>query len=100
ENSNYYLLGYTPMNEARDGSYRRLQVRVRRPGLQVRSRNGYTATVETGESARAPVGSAAARALASPFPTGGIPMAVFAAAFRGDDKNALVTISLEVDATA
>ena len=41
ENSEYYLLGYSPINDAQDGTYRRLEVRVKRPGLQVRSRSGY-----------------------------------------------------------
>jgi VWFA-related protein len=35
ENSSYYVLGYTSSNDRRDGRYRRLQVRVKRPGLQV-----------------------------------------------------------------
>jgi VWFA-related protein len=37
ENSSYYVLGFTSSNERRDGRYRRVQVRVTRPGLQVRS---------------------------------------------------------------
>ena len=37
ENSSYYVLGYYPTNERRDGRFRTLAVRVKRPGLQVRS---------------------------------------------------------------
>ena len=38
-----YALGYVPLNPARDGSYRKLQVRLRRGGLKVRARKGYFA---------------------------------------------------------
>ena len=42
ENSQYYLLGYYSTNSRRDGRYRKIQVRVKRPGLRVaRARNGY-----------------------------------------------------------
>src|SRR5687767_4695171 len=42
----YYLLGYTSTNPARDGRFRRIQVRVNRPdlkSLRVESRPGYYA---------------------------------------------------------
>lgn len=42
-----YSLSYYPSNAARDGSYRQLKVRVYRPNLVVRSRQGYRATPET-----------------------------------------------------
>ena len=42
ENSSYYLLGFYSTNDRRDGRYRKLEVRVNRPGLRVaRSRSGY-----------------------------------------------------------
>ena len=37
----YYLLGYSTTNVARDGRFRRVQVRVRRDGLRVEARAGY-----------------------------------------------------------
>ncbi len=39
----YYLLGYTTTNTARDGRFRRIQVRVKREGLRVEARAGYYA---------------------------------------------------------
>ncbi|MFN0085621.1 MAG: VWA domain-containing protein [Blastocatellia bacterium] len=38
---NQYSLGYYPANEKRDGAYRRIQVKLSRPGVVVRARPGY-----------------------------------------------------------
>jgi len=40
----YYLVGYSPTNAARDGTFRKIQVKIRgRKGIQVRARKGYYA---------------------------------------------------------
>jgi Ca-activated chloride channel homolog len=41
-----YALSYYPTNAARDGSFRRVRVRVRQEGLVVRARDGYRAESE------------------------------------------------------
>jgi VWFA-related protein len=41
--SAYYLLEYAPSNELWDGSFRRIEVKVRRPGAHVQARQGYFA---------------------------------------------------------
>ena len=41
ELASQYSLGYTSKNSLRNGSWRRLVVRVTRPGLQTRTRRGY-----------------------------------------------------------
>ena len=38
-----YLLGYYPKDETWDGKYRKIQVKVRRPGLKLSYRHGYLA---------------------------------------------------------
>jgi VWFA-related protein len=38
-----YALGYVPTNRSHDGSFRKLQVRVHKSGLRVRTRRGYFA---------------------------------------------------------
>jgi len=45
---NYYLVGYTPTNDAFDGRFRTIAVRVNRPGVTVAARKGYFAVRDTG----------------------------------------------------
>lgn len=39
----YYLASYTPQNTNWDGRFRKIELRVRRPGVQVQARSGYFA---------------------------------------------------------
>ena len=99
ENSSYYVFGYYSPNERRDGRFRKIQVRVKPPGLMVRARNGYYEARGRGrapkpsESTSAPL----AEAIGSPLPVTGVPMKVFAAAYKGQAPNAAIAYSVEVD---
>lgn len=42
--SSFYLVSYSSTNSALDGKYRRITVKVNRPGVTVRARRGYVAT--------------------------------------------------------
>ena len=41
--ASYYLLEYAPSNELWDGGFRRIEVKVRHPGVSVQARQGYFA---------------------------------------------------------
>ena len=43
-----YLLGYYPTNRAKDGKYRKIQVKTTRKDIAVRARPGYSAVAEGG----------------------------------------------------
>src|SRR5262245_9664536 len=100
ENSTYYVFGYYSPNERRDGRFRKIEVRVKRPGLMVRSRNGYYEARGGRRPARPSESNPnppLSGAIGSPLPVTGIPMKVFAAAYKGQAPNAAVAFAVELD---
>ncbi|MCM3878706.1 MAG: VWA domain-containing protein [Vicinamibacterales bacterium] len=102
ENSSYYMLGYYPASDKRDGGFRKIEVRVTRPGLQVRARKGYVSP-RKGESpatrrpAKAEGSVELADALSRPIQTGGLTLHANSAAFKGAAPNTSVVVTVTVD---
>jgi VWFA-related protein len=101
----YYLLGYVPTNTARDGKFRKIEVKlVNGKGREVRARKGYYAPTESGKSifaAKKGVDPELQSALDSPWALDGIPMRM--TAYVGDEKSlgkAAVLVTTEVDIRA
>ena len=61
DTSAYYVLGYSSTNPARDGRFRRIRVRLKRPDLKLEYRSGYYAPrlASPGPHAAAPLLTAA-----------------------------------------
>ena len=98
DNSSYYVLGYYPTNDRRDGRFRKIEVRVPgRPDAQIRARKGYIAargrpaeTKPTGPNDATPE---LRNAMTSPLPLSELPMAATAAVFKGPQPNGSVVVS-------
>lgn len=97
DNSSYYILGFSTTPQT-DGRFHSVQIRVKRPGLQVRSRGGYLAPLRrktpiiTRASTLPP---AIVDALQSPIGVSGVPIRLFAAPYKGTEQQAKVAIAAE-----
>ena len=93
DNSSYYLLGYVSPDRRRDGRYHRMSVRVKRPGLRVRTRNSYRAPDDDGRppAPADPIGDL----LASPAPIAGLGMRAHAGVVRRPDGKGRVRLTVE-----
>jgi VWFA-related protein len=103
DNSAYYVLGYYPPGQRKDGRFHRLEVKVSRPGVKVRARNGYSTPhskpPKPPSLAAQDTPAVLAEMLDSPLPRSGFPMQIQAGAFRGGmekDSKAKVVMTVEL----
>lgn len=102
DNSTYYILGYAPSAKKADGKFKSIDVKVSRPGVEVRARKGYVAAAPKTSKTRSLDSESSAvirEALDAPLPVSDLPFRVFAAPFPGGKKTSVV-IGLEVDGRA
>jgi VWFA-related protein len=96
DSSVYYLLGYHSNNPARDGRFRRITVKINRPGLKLDFRRGYYAPADFQHSTRDDRERQLDEELASDLSTTDLPVYLSAAYFRISERKFYVPVSLVV----
>lgn len=113
-NGRYYLLGYAPPAHPRDGRFHRIEVRTKRPGLQVMARRGYPSpsgrtvaerkqeALDRWARGRRSGGATDTTpelraALNSAMQQSGLTLSVHAAPFKATAKEASVALTVELD---
>ena len=115
-NSRYYLLGYAPPVHPRNGRFHRIEVKVKRPGLQRVARRGYPSPGQDGDERKQDALERWARdrrtggsndtstelraALNSAVQQPGLTLSVQAVPFKGTAKEASVALTVELDGAA
>lgn len=98
----HYVLTYEPERPARGDEYRRIEVKVKRPGVRVLARRGYRAPGVRPPPALKVPGSLSPQLrtlLAGIMPDDGLPMRVEAVALSRKDKATTVAVVVEVNGT-
>ncbi len=96
DTSMYYLLGYHSTNTARDGKYRRIAVRVNRPGVKIDFRRGYYAQADFRHSNKDDRERQLQEELTTDLPSTDLPVYLATGYFRLSDDRFYVPISLIV----
>ena len=99
DTSAYYLLGYNSTNDVKDGRFRRISVRVKRPDLRVEHRNGYYAERDFAHTGRQDRERELQEQLASPISSTDIPVFMSAGWFRLANDRYYVPLSVAIPGT-
>jgi VWFA-related protein len=95
EISGYYLLGIEPDAEDRQKRRRRVDVKVRKPGLTVRARSMFALDSRAPDTATDPA-ARLRQLLEAPVQSKGVPLRLTARTISGDDKQVRVLIAGEI----
>ncbi|MBS1829708.1 MAG: VWA domain-containing protein [Acidobacteria bacterium] len=94
----YYLLGYSPGEATFNRSYHKIQVKVKRAGLTVRSRTGFLGIPDTNAKPTPRTRQQQMlAALTSPFGTGGVPIRLTALYSENAKSGSFVSSLLHID---
>jgi VWFA-related protein len=95
DNSSFYVLGYYPDPSVRDGKFHDVDVKVKRPGLRIRAKDGYTAPSATPPT---PVTTRQALddILSAPLAVADLSLRAFAAPIAATASGMKAVVTLEV----
>jgi VWFA-related protein len=96
----YYMLGYSSTNAIRDGRFRRIEVRVRRPGLQIEARKGYFAARDFAHTGRLDREAQLREELDAAVSSTALPVILSSGWFRLADDRYYVPLALAVPGSA
>lgn len=100
ESQDYYLLGF-PASDTSSARLHKIDVKVSRPGVQVRARNGYYGNEEAVARSGKPLTATPTSAIDGVLPTADIPLAMTAAPFATPGRpTGTVAIALGVSPLA
>jgi VWFA-related protein len=96
DTSAYYAIGFHSTNPARDGKYRKLQVKIDKPGIKLEYRPGYYAPADFKHSGKEDREQELQDQLASDLPATDIAVYMDALYFRLDENRFYMPVSLVV----
>ena len=96
DNSAYYAIGFHSTNPARDGKYRKLSVKIDRPGVKLDYRPGYYAPADFKHSGNEDREQELEDQLASDLPATDMAVYLSAMYFRLDENRFFMPVSLVV----
>jgi VWFA-related protein len=96
DSSEYYAIGFHSSNPARDGKYRRLTIKINRPGIKLEYRPGYYAPADFKHSGREDRERELEEQLTSDLPATDMSVYLDAMYFRLDENRFYVPVSLIV----